>query len=61
MISAGVWGRVMKTRLSPRLRSYVCSARPTEVVIWNVVLPRGIEAKGTPVGETRPMVWGYFI
>lgn len=27
------------------------------MVIWNVVLPWGIEAKGTLVGDTRPTVY----
>lgn len=58
VIFSGVWGRVIKTRFSPRRKSYVCSDRPTEVVIWNVALPSGIEVKGTSVGETRPTVYG---
>ena len=56
MIKYGVWGLLRKTRASPRLRSYVCSDWPTEVVIWKVVLPSGIDVKGTEVGETSPMV-----
>jgi len=59
VISSGVCGLVMKTRFSPRFRSYVCSDRPTEVVIWNVVLPRGRDVKGTLVGDTRPTVYEY--
>lgn len=47
----------MKTRLSPRLRSYVCRDLPTEVVIWKVVLPSGMEVKETSVGDTSPTVW----
>lgn len=47
----------MKTRFRPRLRSYVCRDRPTDVVIWNVVLPRGMEVNGTLVGETNPTVY----
>ena len=31
--------------------------RPTEVEIWNVVLPRGTDVKGTLVGDTKPTVW----
>jgi hypothetical protein len=46
----------MKTRFRPRFKSYVCSDRPTEVVIWKVVLPSGRVVKGTLVGETRPTV-----
>lgn len=48
---------MMKTRFKPRLRSYVWRDRPTEVVIWKVVLPNGIEVKGTLVGETNPTVY----
>lgn len=47
----------MKTKCSPRFKSYVCSERPTEVVIWKVVLPSGIEVKGMLVGDTRPTVY----
>jgi hypothetical protein len=32
--------------------------RPTEVEIWKVVLPRGIEVNGTLVGDTKPTVYG---
>jgi hypothetical protein len=60
-ISSGVWGRVMKTRLSPRLRSYVWRERPTEVVIWKVVLPSGSAVKGTLVGDTRPTVYDWCV
>lgn len=28
-----------------------------DVVIWKVVLPRGMEVKGTLVGDTRPTVY----
>lgn len=49
----------MKTRFKPRLRSYVWRDRPTEVVIWKVVLPRGIDVKGTLVGDTNPTVYVY--
>lgn len=48
---------MIKTRFKPLFRSYVCSDRPTEVVIWKVVLPRGREVKGTSVGDTRPTVY----
>lgn len=37
----------------------MCRHRPTEVVTWKVVFPRGREVKGTGVGETRPMVYQY--
>lgn len=47
----------MKTRLRPRFRSYVWRDRPTDVVIWKVVFPKGIEVKGTLVGETNPTVY----
>jgi hypothetical protein len=55
-MSAGTWGRVTNTRLSPRFKSYVWRDRPTEVVIWKVVLPKGSEVNGTGVGETSPTV-----
>lgn len=57
VIGSGVSGLLRKTRLSPFRRSYVWTQRPTEVVSWNVVLPNGIEVKGTAVGETKPTVW----
>ena len=56
VMSSGVCGLVMKIRCRPFFRSYVCSDRPTEVVIWKVVLPRGRDVNGTFVGETRPTV-----
>ncbi len=56
VMSSGVWGRVRKTRLRPRFRSKVCRQRPTEVVIWKEVLPRGIEVNGMEVEDTRPIV-----
>ena len=57
VISAGVWGRVIKVRLSPLRRSKVCRHLPTDVVIWKVVFPNGMEVKGTSVDETRPRVY----
>ena len=56
VMTSGVCGRVTKTRFNPLFRSYVCKLRPTEVDIWNVVLPNGTVVKGTAVGDTRPMV-----
>lgn len=51
----------MKTRFSPRFKSYVCSERPTEVVIWKVVLPSGSEVNGTLVGDTSPTVYSKYV
>lgn len=56
VMKSGVCGRVMKLRLRPLRRSYVCRLRPTEVVSWKVVFPSGILVKGTEVGETNPTV-----
>jgi hypothetical protein len=55
-MSSGAFGRVRKTRWRPRVRSYVCRHLPTEVVIWKVVLPRGIDVNGTEVDDTKPIV-----
>ena len=37
----------------------MCRHRPTEVVIWKVVFPKGMEVKGTSVEETSPRVYDY--
>lgn len=57
VISSGVCGRLKNTKCRPRRKSYVWRHRPTEVVIWKVVFPSGIELKGTMVGETSPRVF----
>lgn len=55
-MSSGHNGVLKKIRFRPRRRSYVCRLLPTDVVIWNVVLPKGTEVKGTGVEETSPIV-----
>lgn len=56
VIISGVSGLEMNTRFRPRLKSYVCRERPTEVVIWKVALPKRTVVKGTEVGDTSPKV-----
>lgn len=46
----------MKMRLRPRDKSYVCKARPMEVLTWKSNLPTDAIVKGTEVGHTKPIV-----